>query len=633
MLRWSLRASRFFAGVILLSSPLFAARPADTLLPNNTKGFLSIASVDQLSESWEQTQLGQLLQDPIMKPFADDLKRQLQEKWLRSHQHLGLTWADFQGVPAGEVAVALVQPAKNEAATVLIVDIHGHEAAANALVEKIGHKLAELKAKKSLRQAHGATITVFDIPKTDERPAAVGAYFIKDGELVIGDHIKVLEGVLGRLVASSGAENLASASAYSHVMQRCQTSAGELEPHLRWFVEPFGYTEAVRVAHPPKNRRKGLDLVKILRNQGFSAVQGIGGFLNFAPERYEMLHRTAVYAPAVAKAGDERYELAARMLDFPSRGKLEPQSWVPREITSYASFHWNVQKAFESVGTLVNEIVGDSVWEDILESMKTDPNGPQIDLRNDLVAHLGQRATVLSDYKLPITPKSERLLIAIESRNDDQIAATVAKAMQADQNARRRDMNGLVIWEITSEDAPTGPAIQLDEGADAECEEEQVKLPNSAVTVAHGHLLIATHIDFLIKVLNNDSTGETLANSTDYQAVHAELQKLTSAENSIQAFSRTDDEYRAVYELIRTDKMPEAETMLGRLLNIALGEGKEGVLRHQQIDGRKMPDYEQIKRYFGPAGLSVHSEDDGWFITGFSLSKQLDHAITASAKK
>ena len=53
------------------------------------------------------------------------------------------------------------------------------------------------------------------------------------------------------------------------------------------------------------------------------------------------------------------------------------------------------------------------------EGLKEDPNGPQIDLRADLIKHLGRRVSMLTDYQLPITTTSERLLFAIEATNPE----------------------------------------------------------------------------------------------------------------------------------------------------------------------------------------------------------------------
>ena len=96
----------FAAGVETLA----AVPPAEKLLPNTTEGFLAVGSFDALNEAWNKTQLGQLMNDPVMKPFMDSFQEQMQEKWTKSHRKLGLTWKDLDGVPSGEVSIALVRP-------------------------------------------------------------------------------------------------------------------------------------------------------------------------------------------------------------------------------------------------------------------------------------------------------------------------------------------------------------------------------------------------------------------------------------------------------------------------------------------------------------------------------------------
>jgi hypothetical protein len=80
--------------------------------------------------------------------------------------------------------------------------------------------------------------------------------------------------------------------------------------------------------------------------------------------------------------------------------------------------------------------------------------------------------------------------------------------------------------------------------------------------------------------------------------------------------------------------MPEAETLLAKVLNRLLGPEEEGVLREQQIDGSKMPAFDALRRYLGPSGLYTKSESDGWFVTGLLLSKdsELVTAPDAPAK-
>ena len=115
----------------------------------------------------------------------------------------------------------------------------------------------------------------------------------------------------------------------------------------------------------------------------------------------------------------------------------------------------------------------------------------------------------------------------------------------------------------------------------------------------------------------------SLGAAVDYRVVNEALQKLGAGADSFRTFTRTDEAYRPTYELIRQGKMPESETMIGKLLNELFGPDEEGVLREQRIDGQQLPDYQIVRRYLGPAGAFVRSENDGWFITGCLLSKEL----------
>jgi hypothetical protein len=268
-------------------------------------------------------------------------------------------------------------------------------------------------------------------------------------------------------------------------------------------------------------------------------------------------------------------------------------------------------------------------FKDIIDSIEEDPNGAHINIRTDLVDLLGGRATIVSDNLLPITPQSERLLVGVETIDEKTLAANIEKLMKAEPDAKLREYKGHVIWEIVNADADTDVAAGGKRPAstkakqDEDEEEENARqhmLPNSALTVAHGQLLVASHYAFLTNMLDELSKREQLVDSNEFQLVKTGLDYLSGGKACAQAFSRTDEEYRGAYELIRAGRLPEAETVLGKLLNNVLGE--EGVVRTQRINGRRLPEYDAVRRYFGPAGMTAVSEDDGWFLTGFMLSKE-----------
>ena len=87
-------------------------------------------------------------------------------------------------------------------------------------------------------------------------------------------------------------------------------------------------------------------------------------------------------------------------------------------------------------------------------------------------------------------------------------------------------------------------------------------------------------------------------------------------------FSRTDEEFRSAYELIKQGKMPHSESVLGKVLNRMLGPEEKNVIRKQEIDGKNLPNYQIVRRYLGPSGLFVTPLDNGWLVTGIMVSKQ-----------
>ncbi len=620
---------------VLVAGKLQAAPTSEQLLPSTTKGYLSVGQVERFQADWAKTQIGQLLADPIMQPFVDDFKKQLQGRWNQTHQKLGITWEDLTGVPTGEVAIGIIQPSKTEAALVLIADVTGRKDKTATLLDKIHTNLTTLhQAKVSKIDVAGSSVTSYAIPKAEHHPARTAVNCVKHECLIAADNLEILRGVLGRFAAATD-DSLSALPAFKSVIARCQKATGEQVPHARWFVEPFGYVEATRIANPDAPRRRGTDMFKILKNEGFTAIKGAGGYLHLATEKFEMLHQTALYAPPIHQ-GENRYDLAANMLDFPNGGDFKPKPWVPRDVATYTSFNLKPTKVFESSKSLVNAIIGDEVFDDVITSIEEDPNGPQINIRADLVALLGGRAIVVSDYLLPITPKSERMMMGVETKDEKGLAATIEKSMKTDPDAKRHEYKDHIIWEITNPEADVAMVVVDDHPAFALGKQEEDEdegdvrertLPNSAVTVAHGQLLVASHYDFLTKMLDDIAERNQLANSNEFQLIKTELDYLSGGKACAQAFSRTDEEYRAVYELIRTGRMPEAETMLGKLLNNVLGEGKEGVLRAQRINGEHLPEYDAVRRYFGPAGMTAVSEDDGWFLTGFTLSKESPAAL------
>ena len=645
--------------VLLPCSMLSAAVPAnETLLPKTTKGAVLIHDVDELAAAFDKTQMGQLINDPLMQPFIEDFKKQMKSKMKESRGELGISWDDLQDISSGEVAIARAAHAEGKSATIVLADVTGNIEKTEALLEKISAALVKKKATKSAEKIEGVDVTAFEIPPTrDIRFRRYLYYAINNNLLVVAADKGVMSGILKRQASKDDTDSLAKVPAFRKSLDRATRDAGDVVPHVRFFIEPIAYFQAVRDAQGGKKKR-GTDMLKIARTQGFDAIKGVAGVVNFALDKYEVLYRVSIYAPPIKDAAPDRYRLAMRMMSFFNDMKLDPPTWVHTELATFSRVKLKIPKTFEASKTIVDAIAGaedtnkngkidedESVFDEVLKSIKTAPDGPKVDIRNDVVMKLGDDVVVLSDYVLPITVTSERLLFAIKTTDSEALAKTVAKYSKADTKAHRREFKvgdkTHIIWEMVEEEPEdtSAPVVELggipglpggDEEED-EDEEEEPLMPNKAVTVAYGHLMIASHIEFLHKVLENADKRARLADAVDFKLVATEIERLGGSNLFVRNFSRTDEEYRPTYELIKQGRMPESKTMLGMMLNKWLGADLEkDELRVQQIDGSKLPDYEVCRRYLGPAGMYGTAEDDGWFIGGFVLSKQNPSALQSS---
>ncbi len=580
--------------------------------------------------------MGQLMQDESMRPFVDDLKRQLERKISGVRDKLGLELTDLKGVAGGEIGIGMIERPGERASVALTVDVTGNQAQLTALLDKVDQELVRRNAKKKNEKMVGTEFAVYSIPVTidGQRSTQTAIYFVKDNTLCASDSRYEAEKMLARF--DGKLPSLAGVEAYQVTATRCANESKGLDPEVHWYLDPFGYADAVRSLADPKAKSRGKDYVAILNSQGFDAIKGVGGFVNLAVNgSFEIVHRTAVYAPAIPGLAD-KYRLAMRMMKFPNDKAMAAPKWLPRKLASYRTFNMDINNAFEYFGTLFDAIAGyDKAFERVLKGLQDDPYGPRVNVKRDFIAHLGERVTLVTDYQVPITTKCERFLIAIETRNQAAIAATVDKVMDNDANATRTKIAGRDAWEVQPEQDDF-PEVDIDGISELELlDQDPIVKPapetrglggsaSSAVCVTDGHLFIASHVEFMEEILAKKVPQDTLGSAGDYREVEGALSRLLPGDAAARCFVRTDEAYRPVYELLRQGKMPESETLLGRLLNRLLSpedtEGEE-ILREQKIDGRKLPEFEMVRRYFGPSGTIVRSEDDGWFITGATLTK------------
>ena len=646
------RRSRCFAavaclvlGTVCAAPPAWAGElpPSETIFPATTRLWISVSDVQEFRTRFDRSPYGQMLADPALEEFVTELRGEISKSGRRRLQKLEITLEDLEKIPGGEVAVAAIEPAPGSLATVLLVDTTGREAEARELVETITKRLVARKATAITIEGAPAQLVAYRLPDDPQddrvKRGRRVAFALAPAALVVGDDPQQV-GQAFAVLKSGRADNLATLPAFQAVMQQCTAALPESAVPVRWFADPLAFARAYQVANPPLEKRKSPDYVAILSRQGFDAVKGVGGLVAVGVGPHSLRHHTMVYAPPLRGRepfATDAYDLAARMLRFPNVEAMQPPAWVPRDVTGWTTWQWDLRQAFVAAETLVDDVVGDKgVYDDVIASLKEDPDGPQIDVEADLVSCLGNRITLISDHVDPLGPDSERLVIAVEATDDARIAATISKVMDADQDMEKLQVAGHTVWRLVDRssalpqleiETPGGAVPHMDDD-DAQRRRQRLRdkeeklLPHSAVTVAKGHLLIASHLDVLEKVLGADGGENALVSTGDYATTMAELDRLTATATALRSFGREDETLRPAYELMRQGDMPRSKSLLGQLLNGVLGDGKPGSVREQQIDGSKLPEFEKIRRYLGTAATAMEARPDGWYVAGLAVPRQ-----------
>ncbi len=631
--RWIVTSAVAVALVAVALPAAAVMPPSEQIFPATTKAYVSVPSLPKLRQAWERSPLGRLLDDPEMQDFRMDLERQLEDKGMQMESRSGITPADLEGLPTGEIAVGLIAATPDKASIALLIDVTNNLQMAGQTLQKVDATLMRQGAKRVMHpnKLAKAPLTEFIIPpKGKRKKEAHVVYFIENEILAAFDNLATAEDFLTR-IAGTKPDSLAGVTAFKTVMERTKKQVDAVAPHVRWWADPLTAAEAVQVSYI--SERGNRDPIKIARNVGFSGIKAVGGLITMSSKPYGMLHRTMVLAPPP-------YQSAMKMLDFPNAAGFTPEAWVPAKIDSYSSFQWNLQTAFDNVGPLFDEVVGEGekgVWQDVIDSMRDDPNGPQLDLRKELVAHLGKRCSMLVDTVEPIDVHSQRRLLAAETTDEAKVAAAIEKTMKNDESVKVRlfetggkkykifeiipEDEGLPLVDVENGVVPVGGIVEQGDGVGG-VHGRHPHIPHSAVTVGLGCLLISSHVELLEEILSNPKVGNPLDADKDYKEVLDQFPKLNAGQRCAQSFTRNDDRYRVQYEMFKQGRMPEAEMPLAQALNAILSDESDDEVRKQRLDGHALPDYKVVRQYLSTAGTFIQGEADGWLMVGFTLDNK-----------
>jgi hypothetical protein len=602
VLRLALAGWLGLAAWSLLAAQGRAATPPEKIVPDSTVLFLKINNTAAFRESFRQTELGQLWADPALKGLKDDLADRIDEATKSLKDKLGVSIRDLLELPQGTAAIAVVKRdhPKLPIAVLLMADAGKNTSAMTDVLTRATKQGEESGFTVTTESFRGADLHVLQPPKEKEKDKAndQDKDQPKENPPVVWTHLQSLffvgsdvDALKDLLAHAQGRDD---ALAANESFTKIQGKLGS-EVQVVWFIDVAKLVkQVVAVAGATAKEGAGAQAQQaeaMLQVMGFNGLKALGGGLTFNTGGYDSVNKTIVLAPAPVQG-------VLKVFDWP-KAKLRPESWVPAAVATYQSLSWDLDKAFTALNDLVNTFQPGML--NVVEQSLVGPNGGDpISFQKDIFGPLGNRITLISDFKKPITENSQRMLVAFELQDARAFQNTLNRLMVLTGAApKKREFQGTTIYDF---ELPNLPAPNNAGGA-------SLKGPVS-VAIAKDTLFASTDPTFLEQVLRG---GPGLADSAAFQSVAKELPDRVSS----MSYSRSDEQARLSYDMIKSGKFEKAIQNAA-----AAGNGGEAFAKLGKVfDKQKLPEFSVFAKYISPGGGYSVMEDDGLTLTGFTLRK------------
>ncbi|WP_153559179.1 membrane or secreted protein [Roseimaritima sediminicola] len=601
------------------------------LLPETTGGYLRVLDLPAACEAWERTTLSNLGTAPVMQPFweaqEESADRQLEAGGLK----IGLRITDLYDISSGEVLLGWMSypDPKRPFTACLITDIRGRQARAEQALATLDENMKSRKATRRDVAHQGQTIRVYTLPKAPGQfKLEQIAVTIGDQRLIASDRDATIKQLLDAVAAGGAQGGLARAKDHTAIWEK----VGQSEPdEVQWFVRPLDFARIMReVAGTDRGQR--VDIVQLLENQGFDAIQSTGGRVQLAEGDFDLLHHGFVYAPQ-DPASESRFRLAARMLAFPNTPASDPPAWLATETSTWARLSWQMEDAFWAAETLVDEAFGSEIFRPTLAGIKEDEEGPQIDIPNDVIGHFDNELFHITDN---IDADNDRTLVAIRLKDTGPVAAAINKAMESEPDASPVEKSPEhPIWKVVPntesdfDEEAFGEFGFDDDFGDEDTEDQPAPLLEQwAITVIQdpaagasgGYLMFSSHTDQLVETVNRIRSGEDgrFASQDAVRRVLRQIQQLGGDSRAMANVDRTRLSWRTKYQLLREGTLKDSDSILGNLIRRVQERRKDGA-ENPELNTGKLPPFSEIEGFLNPGGGYMKTEADGWRLRNFLL--------------
>jgi hypothetical protein len=584
------------------SKRAFAAAPPERILPEQTLFLFKINNAREFRDALRQSQYGQLWNDPGLKEFKDELFGRLEDAGKSFRERVGMSPLELLRLPQGSVALAGIfreDDMKNPFAIVLLADAGENANKMTEVLDRAGKQSEESGARVSTESFSGMTLHIIQPPprkeaekedkeKQAETPRPPIVWTSSGSAIFVGTDVEVIKDVAAH---REGRDNsLAATEAFSKT--QAKTDSGNAQ--AIWYLD-VGKLIKVVIRINARGAEVDAQQNEVLAQElGANGLKSVGGSIALGSGPYDSLTKTFFLAPRPVSG-------LLKVFSLPPVS-LRPETWVPATVASYQTVSIDLDNAYKALDELLNKFQPGMI--NIIEQQLVGPEGGQpLSLQKDVVGPLGDRVTIISDFKKPIKEDSQRMLIAVHLEDTKAFQNSLNRIFELSGAApEKREFQGTTIYDFTV------PNLNAENG---NVNVQAIRGPIS-LAVAKDTLFVTTEATLLEQVLRTGNSS--LGDSSTYQAVAQEIPEKASGISYV----RPDEQARISYDMLKSGQFGKALQQAAA----SARNGRELPDLGKLIPADKLPEFTVFAKYLSLGGSYSVMDDEGFTRIAFSLRRK-----------
>jgi hypothetical protein len=586
-------ASRFVtvgAATYLLLAFVAAAQAehvaSPKMLPRDTLLYAHVSSVPDLIAAFNETNFGRMINDPQIKPFMQGALETANNMLTQVKERTGMSIEELAKLPQGEISFALLPRDPNGTKTegldmAIIVDCGDSIIAARKVSDKVRGGFEDAGYRVRQEAIDGFAVSLYEYGNGNS-PAFV--LFERDNTMAVCSGMDVAKFLLARWT-NGGDDCLAENGDFVAAMDRCRGVKDET-PQVTFFADPISMARELSRGNP--GAQIALAMLPALGLDGFL---GVGGSLVLATEDFDSIFQIHVLLQSPRSGVLDLVAMDA--------GDDTPPPWMPADVASYLSVHWNFEDFFAKGTKLGDNFMGEGAMANRVNDRAIRTLG--VDFQHDLMPYLTGRLLHLTWFERPVRlGVGANTMVAAQLTDAKAFAPTFDKILARFGNTiEKKTYSGVAYYQTAGQYGP-----------------DDIR-PRPCFALLDDWVLVADRPSIMEHILvRRDGGSDRLASDLEYKLVASKIGRQPGGKTpGLLSFSRPEESWKYMYDLAKSDTTRDTLRNMGQ--NMAPLKAL-----NQGLEKNPLPPWSAISRYIAPGGSMAVNDDSGIHYMQFSLKRK-----------